>query len=481
MTPISMVRFNAIAGYAREHFAALLVDELAYFELEGAKILGMLLADRSDGDLVGVVFAPDARLRFRATAQTPCFESFEDAKQALCGAMEQAAAAPPEQHHQDSDARPPMDFFTPVRFEPSLNRDFVRLRTEEILSPAREIMEPMMRWYEDPDGNFVEQFQTTGFDQRIWELYLFATLIELGYLLNRDHAVPDFSAESLFGAFTMEAVTVAPTTVGGVTVPPPPMETAEQREAYWKHYMPIKYGSALYSKLQKEYWKRPNVSGKPFVMAIADFSSPGSMVHSRSSLEHYLYGIEHEGRYEGDNLMITAHRIGEHRWGDKVIPSGFFDQPGAEHVSAVFVNNSGTLSKFNRMGLLGGFGSGRVLGIREGTAVDHNPNATSPKVFRALVNAVGYSEHWVEGANLFHNPRALHPLPDECFPGAAHHHLQSDGQMLSTTPFFHPFGSITRTFAPVDVEAVLKKAGDNTHWMWTMRPEGEPVARDELS
>jgi hypothetical protein len=39
----------------------------------------------------------------------------------------------------------------------------------------------MMRWYEDADGNFVEQFQTTGFNARLWELYLFTTLVETGY------------------------------------------------------------------------------------------------------------------------------------------------------------------------------------------------------------------------------------------------------------------------------------------------------------
>lgn len=483
MTPISAIRFNAIAGYARLPMAELFAEELAYFELSGGKIVGMLLADREDGDLLGVVFAPDARLRFRATAQTDFYSTPAEAEAALEQAMEEAAAAPPELHYQDSDHRPPVDFFTPVRPEPSLHPSFVRLSTEEILSPARDIIEPMMRWYEDADGNFIEQFQTSGFDQRIWELYLFATITELGYQIDREQAVPDFCASNLSGQFTLEAVTVGPTTDGSIVLPPPPMETAEQREAFWKHYMPIKYGSALYSKLRKEYWKRPNVAGKPFVLAIADFSSPGSMVHTRSALEHYLYGIEHEGRHDDNGkLVITPRRIGEHRWGDKVIPSGFFDQPGAENVSAVFVNNSGTVSKFNRMGLLGGFGSGRVLAIREGTAVDHDPNALAPKVFRAIVNSAGYHEQWIEGASLFHNPKALHPLPEEWFPGAAHHRLLPDGQMLSTTPFFHPFGSITRNYAPVDVEEVLKQAGDNTHWMWTMNLETQQqMDEDELT
>lgn len=38
----------------------------------------------------------------------------------------------------------------------------------------------MMRWHQDVDGNFIEQVQSNGFDARIWELYLFATLTEAG-------------------------------------------------------------------------------------------------------------------------------------------------------------------------------------------------------------------------------------------------------------------------------------------------------------
>ncbi len=474
MTPISLIRFNAIAGYARLPMSQLFGVELAYFEVGGGAVVGMLLTDRSDGDFLGGVFARDERLRYRWSSQTDFFANREDAETALAQAMNAALQAPPEEHHQGDTTGPTVDFFMPVRQEAQLNPDFVRLRTEEVFSPAREIVEPMMRWYEDADGNFVEQFQTAGFDQRIWELYLFATLIELGYELDRAEAVPDFCARNLFGEFTLEAVTVGPTRQGGVILPPPPIDTPEQQRAYLKEYMPIKFGSALYSKLRKEYWKRPNVTKKPFLLAIADFSSPGSMVHTRSALELYLYGIEHDGHHdENGKLVITPRRIEEHRWGDKVIPSGFFDQPEAENVSAVFVNNSGTISKFNRMGLQGGFGSGKVLMMREGTAVDHDHDALEPKYFRAIVNSEGYTEQWIEGANIFHNPKALYPVPEEWFPGAAHHRILPNGQMLSTTPDFHPFGSITRQWAPVDVSAVLAEAGDRTHMMWKRRRDDD--------
>jgi len=474
MMPVSLIRFNAIAGYARLPISQLFGIELAYFEVGGGAVVGILLVDRTDGDFLGGVFARDERLRYRWSSQTDFFGSREEAEVALAQAMDVALQAPPEVHHQGDAKGPAVDFFMPVREEAKLNPDFVRLRTEEVFSPARDIVEPMMRWYEDADGNFVEQFQTAGFDQRIWELYLFATLIELGYELDRAEAVPDFCARSFFGEFTLEAVTVGPTRQGGVILPPPPINTPDQQRAYLKEYMPIKFGSALYSKLCKEYWKRPNVAGNPFLLAIADFSSPGSMVHTRSALELYLYGIEHEGHHDANGkLVITPRRVKEHRWGEKVIPSGFFDQPRAENISAVFVNNSGTISKFNRMGVQGGFGSGKVLMMREGTAVNHDHDALEPKYFRAIVNSEGYTEQWIEGANIFHNPKAVCPVPEEWFPGAAHHRILPDGQMLSTTPDFHPFGSISRQWAPVDVSAVLAEVGDRTHMMWNLRREDD--------
>lgn len=318
----------------------------------------------------------------------------------------------------------------------------------------------MMRWYEDADGNFVEQFQTTGFDQRIWELYLFATFIEQGFLLDRAEAVPDFVCHGLAGRFTTEAVTVGPTRAGSDVLPPPETDTPDKLTAYLEHYLLIKFGSSLSSKLRKRYWERNNVKGAPFALAIADFSSPGSMMHSGSSLERYLYGYVHDAKQDADGrLTVTPRRIVEHQFGDKApIPSGFFDLPDTGNISAVLTTASGTISKFNRMGLLAGFGSGRVAMVREGTAVDHDPDAAAPKTFRRLVNSPEYSETWVEGLNVFHNPRSVERFGIELLPNAAHHFISPKGERASRVPPFHPYASITRQWAPVDVEVLIAEA-----------------------
>lgn len=460
MEDIQKVRFDAIAGYARQPQAALFGEELNYHQANGGQVTGILMRDIADGDHFGLVFARDAKLRFRNVAITPFVATAGDASDDLADALDEAAAAPTETHHQADEKGAPVDFFTPVRPRDQLNPAFVTLIEDECFSPARGIIEPMMRWYEDADGNFVEQFQTTGFDQRIWELYLFATFIEQDFLLDRAEAVPDFDCQGLAGRFTAEAVTVGPTRVGSEVLPPPETDTPEKLTAYLEHYLPIKFGSSLISKLRKRYWERDNVKGGPFVLAIADFSSPGSMMHSSSSLERYLYGYAHDAERGADGkLTVTPRRIVEHQFGDKApIPSGFFDLPDAEHVSAVLTTASGTISKFNRMGLLAGFGSGRVAMVREGAAVDHDPDAAAPKLFRGLVNSPDYSETWVEGLNVFHNPRSVERLDIKLLPNAAHHFISTKGERASRVPPFHPYASITRQWAPVDVKVLIAEA-----------------------
>lgn len=467
MRPISLVRFDALAGYARMPMARAAAEELAWFEYADGRVVGALIRDRADGDFGGVVFAQDKRLRFRATNVTQFEEVRRRAEVALRRAMEQAAMAPPEEHYQGDEKAPPVDFFAFTRPHEQLNRDFLSSAELEGYSAGRQIIEPMMRWFDDADGNFIEQFQTTGFNQRIWELYLFAAFTEMGYVLDRRHPIPDFMLDGPFGEVAVEAVTVGPTR-GGNMAPPPTLDTREGAIAYLRQYMPIKFGSALFSKLQKKYWEQPNVAGKPLALAIEDFSSPGSMIGSRSALDVYLYGYEHDWAHsDTGRLNITPRKIAEHRWGRKVIPAGFFDQPEAEHVSAVLFSNSGTIAKFNRMGVIAGFGSPRVLVVRQGTAVNHDPDAAVPHTFRHVVNAQTYRESWVEGLDVFHNPRALCPLDERSLPGAAHHYLTPDGHRLSRTPDWHPLASITNHFVPVDVEMILAQLA-----------AGEPVRPD---
>ena len=460
MQKISLIRFDALVGLSRDPIAYLFCEEVVWFEHASGRVVGTIIFNRHNNDYIGLVLAQDQQFRFDVVAETSPQTTLYNAKNALQHAMDQTAAAPPVAAHVDSDAcKKPVDFFRFKHPRKFLDPNFVLLAEQEGYSPARQIIAAMMRWYEDADGNYIEQLQTTGFNQRIWELYLYVSFIEMGYQLDRSDPAPDFVCKGFNCTFAVEAVTVGPTIKGGVTVPPPPTDTPESLWNYVCEYMPIKFGSALLSKLKKAYWKLPNAAGRPLILAIEDFSSPGSMEYTRAGLSIYLYGYAHNDweHDEHGNLSILPRKIETHRWGSKVIPSGFFQQPNSEKISAVMFSNSGTISKFNRMGILAGFGSSRVLISCQGTKVALDRNATIPDVFYKIVNASDYHESWSDGLDVFHNPRAEISIEENCIPGAAHHYIEEDGQIYSNAPETHPLITRTTVYCPVDVNDVVRE------------------------
>jgi len=450
MQKISQLRFNALAGYTRAPQYELYGQELEWYSEASDRILAVVIRDIHDDDYSAVLLGRDARGRFRAIDMLPSFlPSVEAARFALESAIRVSALKADADYHQGDEHGQPLDLFAPVVTREHFHPSFAEVWKQEQFSPARGIISAMAYYFDDPDGNFVEQFQTSGFDARIWELYLFATLHEMGYAFDRTRPVPDYFCRGLPGEFFVEAVTVNPTVINGLSVETGPPEDKAGRRQYRREYMPIKYGSALFSKLNKRYWELPNIQGRPIVFAVQDFHFPGSMKWSEPSLAPYLYGrsftplYDHTGR-----LQILSSPVSKHRWGSKVIPSGFFSLPGSEHISAVVTNAQGTLTKFNRMGFKAGFGSRRIQMFRAGTFYNHQPHASRPVPFIDHVNAENYKEDWTEGMNVYHNPRAASPLRPEMLDGAAHHFLRADGQIRSLLPDHHPYGTETLILVP---------------------------------
>lgn len=445
MQKISRVRFEALGAYCRRPETQFVAVEAGWFQERDEQLLIVLIRDRSDADFSAILLARDMKKRYRWVGMTAFFSSPDEALKAADREIKKVLVNLEGERSQGDEKGKPVDFFAPVAKPEKLNKDFVSLTTLEGYSPAKELIEPMMRWYEDADGNFIEQFQTTGFDARMWELYLFAMLVEAGYTLDRKEAIPDFSASGLLGDLCIEATTVNPTRdKQGMIVPPPPLDTDEQFLAYQREYMPTKYAGPLTAKLAKKYWERQNVKDKPLVFAIQDFHAPMSMTMTRAGLSIYLYGYDHDWKKDAaGKLIITPRKIMTHKWGEKEIPSGFFNLPGAENISAVIANTGATISKFDRIGVMAGFGSKRARLVRRGFAADPDPNAEFPKEFVMDVNSAKYHETWIEGLDVYHNPKAKYPLSPDMFPGAAHHRLLENGMVESLMPQWHPLSSQT--------------------------------------
>lgn len=439
MNAISQLRFDSLAGYSRSPTMALVARELAWYEEANEKLLGLVAIDLPDQDYVSYVLGRDAKGRFRAVWLECSIATQEAATELLARKLAEFGQAPPEEFHQGDEVGRPVDFLAPVVRGERQHRAFSTLISARRYSPARALIGEMMHYFEDVDGNFIQQFQSDGFDARIWELYLYALLNELGYGLNRAHAAPDFHCQGLRGEFFIEATTINPSDV----VPGP---DTSNRQAYFENYVPIKYGSALFSKLRRKYWEQPHVSGHPFVLAIQDFHAPHAMAWSNSALVEYLYAIRQVERVNDKGKSeVVSERVTEYRWGDKPpIPAGFFLLPDSENVSAVLANPSGTLPKFNRMGFLAGFGDREIKMVREGYCYK---GSLMPEPFSAEIHAPGYIESWCEGLSVYHNPHARTPLPPDSFPCAAHH-ISQGGRILSRQPAFHPIGSTTRIIVP---------------------------------
>ncbi|HEU4691582.1 MAG TPA: hypothetical protein VFS23_24635 [Vicinamibacterales bacterium] len=431
MKPISVERFNALAGYIRSPWTSLSARELAWYEAGDEKLLGVVSLDISDHDYVATVLARDAKKRFRAFALTINLETQDAAREWLDERLNELLAYPPEHFHQGDEQGAVVDFFAPVTDAARRHQHFEHLTTGDGYSPALGIIRELMHYFDDADGNFVEQFQTTAFDARLWELYLYALFTELGYGLDKTHPAPDFHCVGLLGDFFVEATTVNPSDEV-------PTVDLENENAYYDGYVPRKFGSALFSKIKKKYWELPHVSASPLVLAVQDFHAPGSMVWSNTGLVQYLYGIRQEVSTDANGKpTIVTERIEHHVWNGKELPSNFFAQPDSEHISAVIANPSGTLSKFNRMGFLAGFGR-RPLGIvRGGFAYQ---GELWPTKFAAQVHEPDYRESWIQGLSVYHNPNAKIPLPETTFPGAAHH-ISRGNKIVAHIPTFFPLGS----------------------------------------
>ena len=103
---------------------------------------------------------------------------------------------------------PKKSLFTPAVSPEKMHPSFKQLLSEPSNSPARAMLEEVYQDFDDPDGNFLEQFQTTGFDSRLFELYLFAYFSRSGFEVDRTNKSPDFMLTGEGVTVAIEATTV---------------------------------------------------------------------------------------------------------------------------------------------------------------------------------------------------------------------------------------------------------------------------------
>jgi hypothetical protein len=323
-----------------------------------------------------------------------------------------------------------------------ISRRFAEVRDHPRFEPARDLMNAVFARMPKPEKNFITDLQTVGFDARVWELYLFAALTFTGFDVTQPHEQPDFLSRRFSESAWIEAVTANPSQGATQTVEIPIQRIMDD-------LLPIRYGTPLRRKLSAEYWKRPHVAGKPFVIALADFADEDPLRWSHSGLHRYLYGKDLTLSSElGEPVEATVSDVTKHAIGKKSIESNFFHLDGAEHISAVVFSNSGTVMKFNRMG----FDRQRypnVLMVRTGVEFDPDPRAIVLRAFAEVVGEV--AEAWLEGMVTFHNMLALQSLSSSFFQGTPQYRGADSARVGSER---HPISSLTKVFVKPQGEAI---------------------------
>ena len=332
--------------------------------------------------------------------------------------------------------------------------EFESVRSEIHYAGARRLIEETFIEMGDKDGNFIEPFRTTGFNQRLTELYTFQALKELGCEFKNEYNVPDFCVSK-----NGEDVCIEVTTAnrGSLQVEEyVHLETTEQEE-YKHNYVQIRMGSALTSKLQKEYWKLNQCKGKPIILLIQNFFDD-SVFFSPTPIANYLYGkIETASYDEKNQLKISVDEIQNHEFQNKAIESSFFNLDESKYISAVIYTNAGTIPIFKRMSYQIGYNLIEPLSFdRVGNIYNPDPNASVPKQISLDFQKYcddGYVELWCDELNVFHNPNALYPVNDSFFQGAIQHRVEN-GKTVTSLDLSraHFFSSLSQNIMPpVDI------------------------------
>lgn len=342
---------------------------------------------------------------------------------------------------------PAKSLFRLVVADDKLHPSFELIRAAANSESARRMLDDVYQGFHDLDGNFLEQFQTKGFDSRFFELYLFAYFSRSAFGIDSNHAIPDFLVERDGVKVAVEATTVNPPTGGVVKELGRTLNDVPEGEAddYFRNELPIRFGSPLFSKLQKKYWELDRCHDLPFVIAIQAFHEADAHLISDGSLINYLYGSRDTANWNDDgSLRIDRHDIESHRLGDKEIPSSFFRQPDTENVSAVVFTNSGTVAKFSRMGFQHGFGCDVVDMSRGGFWFNPDPSAMDPTFMAYNLDNPPFVEPWGQGLVVFHNPACKHPLPRDFFVHAVQGYVEND-RFVADHSGWHPIMTKTRT------------------------------------
>lgn len=444
---ISRERFDALALWGMPQQMRNDTRGASHWCGDNERVLAAILHVLTTKEFLCVAFARDSAGRYRPFQRSHFLPSARAGELALKRDLGSRLLAAQVKFPATDVQLKGVDLFGALPNVSRYHDAYVMLRDGFNQSSARGLLEEISRWVPDLDGNLVRDFQTSGYSARVWELYLWASLRALNFDMDYKDAAPDFRIRKGEKTIFVEATTVnSQDTFTSVMGAGPPPAAPEELWSFLENQMPQKFGSPLFTKMKKRYWDRPHVAGHPLLLAIADFHAPASMRWSHGALPFYLYGLRIQTIVGADNQLIERFVPGpDHVVGGKVVPTNFFAQPDAEHISGVLFSNAGTIVKFSRMGVRAGFGDPWVSLVRKGVLIDPEAGIPSAVPFEIDVESPDYAEGWCDELVLFHNPHALHVIDEALFPGITHVH-HTNGEYIVHGPSVTILHSTTTSY-----------------------------------
>ena len=301
------------------------------------------------------------------------------------------------------------NLFAPLVAEERRHPIFSKLQQPEYLA-EREVLNHWSEGFVDRDGKFVKEFQTS-FESSMWELYIFACIKELGGKVEFGHIAPDFVTTIADQDLCIEATVARPArgspNAHGAGMPYP----LNDLHAFNAESM-LRICNSFERKAKKfvdSYGSFPYVQGKPYVIALAPFSSPHSHLSVDRPIAAALYGIfaDEEATLSlglPEMLQYPVNAVAKNSSTD--VDLGYFCDGNYDFVSAVIYSP------------IANWGKIRALAVAPNACtiydtLHRNPNSLAPRFRRAKKR--DYTEHLLDGLYIFHNPFARIPLDPTTF------------------------------------------------------------------
>jgi hypothetical protein len=332
-----------------------------------------------------------------------------------------------------------MDLFDVGNDGTAFDPNFWTIAKPPAYKGTRQLINEVFNSWDGFDNHFVQEFRTTNFNSRLWEIYLYATFKSLGYNVRAcPEGRPDFKLFKDGVTVFVEAVTSNP--VGNTPKLIPSVFENESLEATM-----IKLRSTLTTKVAKEYWELPWVHGYPLVLAICPFHSSEALNIVDFDMINYLYGVKLVELLDEDGInRFDEYKYDKIRVGEKLF-SPFFELPRASNISGILFSNTGTIGKFSRLAFQRGYDNDRVHSFYySGSYADPRVDGLGIGQFSIeLQNKEPreFTDEWQFGATVFLNHNAKISFPEGFFGGMTQRKYTHEDGLLRIMAPFHPYNA----------------------------------------